>query len=186
MSDRLPYPNVSTPYPHPARSLRSRVHLSRFAGEVVRRPPTSPAGRGRLRAGGEERVREATLIVQRGAGEGGALTPRQAPASLTRLPSIPASRVRPLPAGGEAPRREGDQRQRFARVRQTSMKLELKLMSGPSGLPFSSSVGALKFFFIVDPPVACEPLVSEACTMRLASTGSMKENTGTPRRPDPC
>jgi hypothetical protein len=64
-------------------------------------------------------------------------------------------------------------RQRFTRVRHTSMKLELKLISGPSELPFSSSVGALKFFFIVDPPVfvACVPLVSVTCTMRLASTG---------------
>ena len=67
-------------------------------------------------------------------------------------------------------------------MRQTSMKLELKLMSEPSGLPFSSSVGALEFFFIVDPPEfpACEPLVSEICTMRLASTGSMKEKPGVP------
>ena len=63
-------------------------------------------------------------------------------------------------------------------MRQTSRKLELKLMSAPSGLPFSSSVGVLKFFFIVDPPEVCEPLVSEAWTMRLASTGSVKEKTG--------
>jgi hypothetical protein len=60
-------------------------------------------------------------------------------------------------------------------VRQTSTKLELKLMSGPSGLPFSSSVGALKFFFIANPPAfpACDPVKSILVIMPAAETSPL-------------
>ena len=83
----------------------------------VKAPPPSPLPQGEVNSEppGEERVREATLTLQ------GRRRP-PSPGSLAALAS-PTS-----PCG------RGDQRQRFARVRQTSRKLELKLMRLPSGI----------------------------------------------------
>ena len=69
-------------------------------------------------------------------------------------------------------------RQRFTRVRQTSMKLELKLRRLPIGLPFSSSFGVPSSLIPVALKVEEFELASD--TIRLASNGCMKEGTRVP------